>query len=54
MKRMQVVIFIEDSDDDSDVRASSCVILRSSGSGNTGGRAFQIQVACSSIDTCVV
>ncbi|CAD6201552.1 unnamed protein product [Miscanthus lutarioriparius] len=30
-KRMQVVIFIDDSDDDSDVRAS-CVILRSSGS----------------------
>lgn len=51
--RMQVVIFIDDSDDDCDVRAS-CVILRSSGSGNsdTGGRPFQIQVAY--IDTCVV
>ncbi|CAD6209124.1 unnamed protein product [Miscanthus lutarioriparius] len=30
----KVVIFIDDSDDDSDVRASSCVILRSSGSGS--------------------
>jgi hypothetical protein len=50
---MQVVIFIDDSDDDSDVVRASCVILRSSGSGNTGGRAFQIQVAYS-IDTWVV
>ncbi|OQU93462.1 hypothetical protein SORBI_3001G540200 [Sorghum bicolor] len=33
----KVVIFIEDSDDDSDVRASSCVILRSSGSGAGAG-----------------
>ncbi|XP_066307617.1 protein PAIR1 isoform X2 [Miscanthus floridulus] len=30
----KVVIFIDDSDDDSNVRASSCVILRSSGSGS--------------------
>lgn len=35
MKRMQVVIFIDDSDDDNDVRAS-CVILRPSGSGSLG------------------
>lgn len=35
VKRMQVVIFIDDSDDDNDVRAS-CVILRPSGSGSLG------------------